>query len=314
MSDLIQKMFAFIFEKEVGFSKQRAIKLASFFNEVDEFLSITEEQLRTNIRSVSGRPAIRLKQDEIDKIIEVSRNSQFDASKSIAENYLSILCTNFTKVQLNMVRNLTLDKVSPNPLLIKSLNLTTPKECVTFNLYALITRSVVTSMGFFVEKLLMSSSDSVEKMKDGWDLLKVTEDNQKHWIQVKSGPNDMDKDQVVYWSQMIQAAENNGDRAYIGITYGKRDNDTVTLGLFRNYLENWESKTLIGRELWDFVADDEEYHKTLFSTLYECGKTVLTNHSFCEEIDKCILRMTEEFISKYGDREEGVQRYVDDIF
>lgn len=314
MSEVFQSMLIFLFEKEVGFSKDRAKKLCVYFNCIDDLKNVTKEQLRRNVTDIRGRPNIKLKDEELEKIIATARCDLIDPDKSVVENYVKLLCRNFTQTQLNLVQNLVFEKVSPNPLLIKSLNLTTPRECVEFNVYAYVTRSIVTSMGFLVEHLLVSSSDDVEKIKNGWDLVKTTSDGKQHFIQVKSGPNDMDKDQVITWNDEIKKAIEKGDNAYIGITYGKRDNDTVTIGLFKRYLENWEQHTLIGRELWDFLSGDPHFHEKLFQTLWECGVSVLKDHSLCEEINRCIDRLTGEFIEKYGDGNRGVQNYIENIF
>ncbi|BBD63722.1 hypothetical protein NIES4072_26220 [Nostoc commune NIES-4072] len=49
------------------------------------------------------------------------------------------------------------------------------------------TRSIVTSMGFFIEDLLLTSSDTVEKApnKSGWDLVKTTSNGEKFWLQIR---------------------------------------------------------------------------------------------------------------------------------
>jgi len=171
-------------------------------------------------------------------------------------------------------------------------------------------------MGFFVEKLLLSSSDTVEKAPrgSGWDLIKQDSKGRRHWIQVKSGPNDMDKDQIVYWSGKIAEKTDEGDPAYIGITYGKRTLETVTLGLMKQLLPDWELKTLIGRELWDFISDDPQYHAKLFDTLRKSAQTVLSRNSICNEIEECVERVLKEFEDKYGQGEDGVSRYLSDIF
>jgi len=124
----------------------------------------------------------------------------------------------------------------------------------------------------------------------------------------------MDKDQIVYWSEKIAEKVNEGDKAYIGMTYGKRTNETVTLGLMKQLLPDWEMKTLVGRELWDFVSDDPTYHTRLFDTLRRSAQQVLQQRSICEEIDNCVERIIGEFTSTYGTGEEGVLKYIESIF
>ena len=215
-----------------------------------------------------------------------------------------------------MVQNLTLGKIHPNPFLIRALNLNTPEEVVRLNVYMTATRSIVTSMGFFIQKLLISCSESAESPpgKSGWDAIKTTSDGEKCWIQVKSGPNDMDKDQIVYWAAKIEEKIQEGDRAYIGIAYGKRTNKTVTLGLLKQILPNSEMITLIGRELWDFVSEDTRYTVNLFEVLRHSASQVLAQSSIDEAIERCSDRIIAEFIGKYGEGSQGVFNYIADIF
>ena len=144
-------------------------------------------------------------------------------------------------------------------------------------------------MGFFIEKLLISCSESAESAPEesGWDAIKTTSDGEKCWIQVKSGPNDMDKDQIVYWAAKIEEKIQEGDRAYIGIAYGKRTNKTVTLGLLKQILPNSEMITLIGRKLWDFVSEDTRYTVNLFEVLRLSASQVLAQSSIAEAIERC---------------------------
>ena len=314
MSEILHEMLAFVLENDAGLTKGKARSVASYFADTESFQDLTREDL-SDIRGVGRRKTVTLTNEEIERVLSVREHGYIDPSKSVPENFLSAISRDFTKRQIDMIRGLTLDNLNPNPFLIKTLNLHTPEEVVKLNVYMVSTRSIVTSMGFFVEKLLLASSETVEKgpRGSGWDLVK-TSNGEKHWIQVKSGPNDMDKDQIVYWSDKIQEKLSQDERAYIGITYGKRSNETVTFGIMKQLLPDWEMKTLIGRELWDFVSDDPEYHERLFDILRESAVAVLITHSICEEIEACVERVIQEFINKYGEGEEGVSNYLTEIF
>lgn len=313
MSELFHEMLAYILENDGGLSKGRARTLASYFVDAEDFCSVEAEDVR-EVKGVSGRRTLKFSADQVDSVVRTARSGLVDPHKTVAENYLGALCRSFTKTQVEMIRGLDLSKLNPNPFLIKSLNLTAPEECVRFNVYALSTRSIVTSMGFAVENFLISSSDGVEKGKKPWDIVKIGPDGERHWIQVKSGPNDMDKDQVLYWSALIEEKLRDGDRAYIGMTYGKRKNETISINHLKTYFSDWGEKTLIGRELWDFVADDPGFHDRLFDVLVSSARAVLSDTSVCEEVDRCIERVTAEFVQKYGDGEEGIDNYIRDIF
>ncbi|KAF5066011.1 Type II restriction endonuclease EcoO109I [anaerobic digester metagenome] len=311
--DLLHEMLAYVLETEGGLSKTRARTLASFFGDIEDFVNVRADEI-ARVEGIGRKNALILKTAEIDQVLSVARAGLVDPESPVNENYLAAICRVFTRTQLRMIRNLSLGDMNPNPFLIKSLNLHTPEEFVRFNVYALATRSIVTSMGFYVEKFLLASSGSVENGVKPWDLKKEDGQGRIHWVQVKSGPNDMDKDQILYWSDLIERKLAEGDRAYIGITYGKRTNNTITLNHMRTYLADWEDKTLIGRELWDFVADDPRFHEKLFDILIDSARAVLSGDSFCKEIDACVMRITHEFIEKYGDGEAGISMYILEIF
>lgn len=316
MSEQLHELLAFVLEKEVGLTASKSRSFASHFAELEEFFNLEAETLRNGISSISGKRALRFTPDEIDRILAFISSGKLSLQLTIAENFLGSICRDFTGRQLVMVENLTLGKIHPNPFLIRALNLDSPEEVVRLNVYMTATRSIVTSMGFFIQKLLISCSESAESPpgKSGWDAIKTTSDGEKCWIQVKSGPNDMDKDQIVYWAAKIEEKINEGDRAYIGIAYGKRTNKTVTLGLLKQILPNSEMITLIGRELWDFVSEDTRYTVNLFEVLRLSASQVLAQSSIAEAIERCSDRLIDEFIEKYGEGSQGVFNYIADIF
>ncbi|MEG4852303.1 PmeII family type II restriction endonuclease [Microcoleus sp. B5-D4] len=316
MSEQLHELLAFVLEKEVGLPARKSQSLAGHFAELEEFINLEAETLRNGISSISGKRALRFTPDEIERILAFISSGQLSLQLTIAENFLASICRDFTGRQLVMVENLTLGKIHPNPFLIRALNLDTPEEVVRLNVYMTATRSIVTSMGLFIQKLLISCSESAEiaPEESGWDAIKTTSDGEKCWIQVKSGPNDMDKDQIVYWAAKIEEKIQEGDRAYIGIAYGKRTNKTVTLGLLKQILPNSEMITLIGRELWDFVSEDTRYTVNLFEVLRQSASQVLAQSSIDEAIEMCSDRLIAEFIGKYGEGSQGVFNYIADIF
>jgi len=306
-----QKLIAVALEVYGGFSESKATKVSYLFNSTEEFLNVTREQL-LSVKTVSGSN-VRLSGDEIDRIIQVSRSGKVRADRDTAQNYISVVTDSFIRRQIENIRNISLEKLNPNPFIAKSLNLNSPRELIEFNVYALAIRSIVTSMGFFVEDLLLSTSDSVEPVKSGWDILKTDQNGTIHYIQVKSGPNDMDKDQIIGWIKMIEEVESQGHRGYIGVTYGRRDSETVTLTLLRRLMDNWEKRTLIGRELWDFLSDDPTFLDRLLETLKETALSVLNTGSILNEIEVAVERVTKEFTDRFGRDEDGVKNYIREI-
>lgn len=308
----VHNLIEFTLLSDGGLNKAVARKVASYFTNVDEFLACTKEQLK-GLRSASGIP-LRVEDADIEKILGVSRSGILSMDLPLIDNYTRALARDFTRRQVENIKSLTLDNLNMNPLLIRSLNLRIPLEVLEFNVNAAVSRSIVTSMGYFVQKLLEVTSENVERLKSGWDLVKHGSDGKNHWIQVKSGTNDMDKDQIVYWLQEIQKVEQKGDHGYIGMTYGQRGNTTVTLSLMRTYLPDMEIRTLVGRELWDFLSGDEQFHVRLFDNLRVSAANILKSGSIQEEIEKKISGLLAEFEERFGVGEEGLAKYIQSIF
>jgi hypothetical protein len=309
----LHEVLAFALQREAGLSKAKATLLAAQFASLEEFLEVEVKTL-AEIRSVTGRQLLLLNQKQLQGIVEFRATGILDATRSTPENWLVLIARDFVRRQARMLEGITLPRLSPNPFLIKCLNLNTPREVVELNVYMFSTRSIVTSMGFFIQSLLISSSDTATQCDTPWDILKTRTDGQRSWIQVKSGPNDMDADQIRYWSALIADKVGLHEDAYIGTTYGKRGTLTVTLGLFKTYLPDWEKRTLIGRELWDFISEDPTYHERVFPLLAEAASRVLGNDSIEFRIQQCVDRVTEEFCTRYGREADAVERYLADIF
>lgn len=305
-----RELISFLLKEEGGYSGKKADRLSSYFGGLKDFAHTSKDAL-SNVKLASGKLAI--KKEDIDRILSVRDMELIDLRKPLPDNFISLIARNFTRRQVSKLQGITLSSLYPNPFLIQSLNLSTPEEVVRLNVYAFATRSIVTSFGSIVENLLEATSETVERGEDGWDLLKTERNGKKHWIQVKSGTNDMDKDQIVYWANKIDEIVKSGDEGYIGMTYGKRDDQTVSLGLIRQYLSGYEKRILVGRELWEFLSEDSELLSRVLDILLEQAISILNGENLIDEVEKSIVRVTKEFVSQYGEGTEGVRRYIGQI-
>lgn len=312
MSEELHEMLAFALENDAGITPARARSIAAHFADLEEFLQAPRLFFMRGFKSVTGKATLNITDDDIDNIQRLQNSPCLDPDTPVRDNYLACIGRHFTRKQLTMIRSLTLPDLIPNPFLISSLGLRTPEEVMRVNVYWRAGRSVVTSMGSFVEDLLLASSATVHDVPTGWDIRKVDQTGQEHLIQVKSGPNDMDADQIRYWAGKIADLERKAEskRGYIGITYGTRDLDTVTLGLLERYLPDSKMKTLIGAELWDFVGDDPHFHQQLCDILRQAAYHVLQKASFADEIEIRVQAIVDEFIDNYGPGEQGVANYI----
>ena len=82
----------------------------------------------------------------------------------------------------------------------------------------------------------------------------------------------------------------------------------------RTYLPDMEVRTLIGRELWDFLSGDATFHERLFDNLRLSAARILGAHSMEEKIRTRIDRVHEEFRERFGDGEAGLEVLISSIF
>lgn len=283
----------------------------------DQYSSLTHFKTASvdflnGLKNAEGNSLIR-PLTPVEQQLLKSIQESIDDNLSIEGNFVKILTSNFIDKQLKMLGDISLDDLNSPPLLCAALKLRTPYELIKYNVYALATRSIVTSMGYLVQNLLLYSSADVydgkgynEGKNVKWDLVVERLDDIRSYIEVKSGPNDLDKGQVKSYRKEIQAVEKLGHKGYIGITYGKREANTVSINLFKQYLDKWEERTLIGTELWDFITKDDNYHMTLTNSIQQIADTILSQQSIIEKIENRVNALVEQFNSKY----ESIDAYL----
>ncbi len=80
----------------------------------------------------------------------------------------------------------------------------------------------------------------------------------------------------------------------------------MSINLFKQYLDKWEERTLIGTELWDFITEDDNYHITLTNSIQQIADTILSQQSIIEKIESRVNALMEQFNSKY----ESIDAYL----
>lgn len=263
-----------------------------------------------SLKDAEGNPLINPLTEKEFKLLN-SIQDDIDTSISLEANFVKILTRSFVEKQKNMLLSMKLSDINSNPLLCCALNLDSSYEFIKYNVYALATRSIVTSMGYLVQKLLLYASPDVHDGKDypdgiktKWDLVVERLNEVKSYIEVKSGPNDLDVGQVKSYRDEIIDVEDKGYKGYIGITYGKKQTSTISIGLFKQYLENWEDRTLVGAELWEFITGKNNYHLELMNSIHTITDVLLTEKSIIAMIDEKINELTDELNKTYGSIEE----------
>ena len=264
---------------------------------IDTFNTFTTED---------GTPCFRaLTQKERNAL--QSLQSMIDPNISIEENFIKLLTKDFIRRQEFAISNITLEGLNANPLLCKALKLNTPEEFVKFYTYSAISRSIVTSMGFLVQDLMLYSNTNVFDGKNypatygtKWDVVIEKLNGTKSYIEVKSGPNDLDKTQILAYDKAINLVLQHGEEAYLGISYGKKEGQYVSTSILETYMADWREKTLIGAELWDYISDNPEYHNVLMNTIHDTAESYLGDISLVQCIDNKISSLVDDFNRLYN--------------
>lgn len=307
-SDNSEEAFEFLLhliKKEATINKGKAAALAGQFSSLGSFKQT--DFLTKKFQRMDG---IELKfNGEQRQRIENLKKYIFE-NLEVRENWIRYLAANFVETQLENIGNLSLETMNMNPFLIRALKLSTPDEVIRFNVYQTATRSIVTSMGFTIEMMVGHSGARMGEKGEWYDVVKEI-DSLTYWIQVKSGPNDVDKDQVKHFSLEFDKTESKKNNlARLGITYGKRNLNTISMNHIKSYLNKWKERLLVGRELWDFVSSEKNYHSRVLKWIDEVSASLLHGKSIEQEIESSIKKITSDFESKYGKGKAGVDKYV----
>ncbi|MCU0444190.1 MAG: hypothetical protein MUE85_04675 [Microscillaceae bacterium] len=192
IKELIKKGFSMHNEGISAVFKSKIEIFSSHFGSIDSFLRAKREDFEKLI-FVIDNPHIKLTDKDYEKIKAFQTNGYLDPKLSIQQNFVKILTTDFINKQLLMIENLDLKTLNVNPILAGALNLNNETDLIRYYVYQAISRSVVTSVGFFVQKLIIYSNEYVYDGKDEelgeqtkWDAVVEKFAEVKAYLEIKS--------------------------------------------------------------------------------------------------------------------------------
>lgn len=277
-----------------GIGPSKAGAIAEEFDSYDEFRKATEK----DFREIKTRKENRILNDEQVKEV-IAAKGIIPEGLGVRETWLFKLSYDFIHSQVEMLLNLDLDNIDINPLLMEALDLDEPKEILSFTVYQTVTRSVVTAWGTCVEKMVkyVGCEDNDSKIKalkgKNFDLKKCL-GKDEYYVQIKSGPNTMNVGMVESLNETI-AKLPAGKKAFLGMTYGTRDRISVQI---MGNLKDPDTQTKVGRELWDFVAEEKGYYKKVIDVVSDSTKGILSE-SFIDMMHKRIDTLVQQWKKKY---------------
>ncbi|MGB9615260.1 MAG: PmeII family type II restriction endonuclease [Fervidobacterium sp.] len=206
-----------------------------------------------------------------------------------------------------------IEKGGVNPYMAKALGMKTVDEVVEFFVSRRVERSLGTSFGNVLDdviRILLGGLKGKELVSQygkwirWWDAVLP---DKGIVISVKSGPADMDKDQVLYFAQRAKEAEAKGFRPFLVFAYGKR-----AFPVIENYLQEEgfapEKYLRIGKAVFEEFLTSSAYYKTALKVFSAAGEEA---GDIFELIEEKIRALTEELKKRYND---DVNRMIEDMF
>ena len=282
-------LIKYICEKVNGIGEKTADRIAGFMEE-DLLNFYKNTDLLSNFVSSKGKRF--LKDNQIEKIKEKINEYILNPTIEINSLWISVLIKDFVENSINELRNTTLEKLLINPFLVKAFGFDDHKEVVSFYFYQKITRSVVTSWGFTVEGLLLCSGAEKTEVT-GFDM-QVARNDKFFLLQIKSSPNTMSIEQVRQLNTHIKNIKNKiKNIPVLGMTYGTREQIN---GQIQSTLIDYSNSTKVGKELWDFIANEQGYCMKLLNLIDEITKS--SHFKFSHELEekkKLLTHLTQKF-------------------
>ncbi len=286
----------YICEKVEGIGAKTADRIAGFMEDILNFYEDTNKL--SNFVSVNGKRFV--KDQQIIKIKEKISEYILNPKMDINDIWISVLIKDFVKTSISELRSTTLEKLLINPFLVKAFGFDDHKEVVSFYFYQKITRSVVTSWGFTVEGLLLCSGAEKTDMP-GFDM-KVEIENKVFQLQIKSSPNTMSIEQVRQLNAHINNIKNKiKNRPVLGMTYGTREQIS---GQIKSTLTDYPKSTKVGKELWDFIANEEGYCMKLLDLIDEISGS--SRFLFSKELEEKKNLLIKDWESNFGTGKKSI--------
>jgi len=296
-----ENIIIYLCQKVEGIGEKTAIRIAGYMEDFTNFYENTDRL--SKFKTDKGKPV--LTSNQITEIKNILKEYNLDKNKSINELWISTLIRDFVKNSIKELQNTTLENLLINPFLVKAFGFDDHKEVVTFYFYQKITRSIVTSWGFAVEGLLLCSG-AVKSEITGFDM-KVPRDNKAYHFQIKSSPNTMSIEQVRQLNTHIQNIKNKlNNIPMLGMTYGTRRQINSQI---QSTLIGYPQTTMVGRELWDFIASEDGYCQKMLNWIDEIMNLEPTK--FSEELEKKKRLLINDWEDKFGTGRSSIEKVLE---
>lgn len=222
--------------------------------------------------------------------------------KDETEKHLAKFLTRSVEIIKELSAEKMIKESAINPLLAKALGFHDFESLTRFYVYQRIGRSLVTSFGSRMEEFVKTIIGG--ERGEWWDVVKKTP-SVEYYISVKSGPRDMNKDQVMEFSRRAKAIMQKSPKAHplIAMTYGKEAWPIITDTLRKEGLDP-DKHTAVGKNLYKLLTGDQYRYKKLLDLITEVETKVIGRETVLEVLEKKVKEITKDFKKKYKNVDE----------
>lgn len=184
-----------------------------------------------------------------------------------------------------------------NPILAKALGFKDFDSLSRFYVYQRIGRSLVTSFGMRMEKLVELVIDG--EKGEWWDVVKNSR-KANYYVSVKSGPRDMNKDQTVEFSRRARKImkEDSHAHPFIAMGYGKKAWPIITDTLRKEGLDP-KKHSYVGKELYAFLSGEKNYYLRLLDFVVNAESEAIKGKTILKLIDEKVVEICRDFNARY---------------
>lgn len=298
-----------LFREIKGIGKKTASQLINLRDKFSEFGVIKLDELHR-----VGFLDAEKKRKILDKLVKV------DFSQPIETLYIEKILKEFLDSRYRSIKDLRLEELEINVLLIKALGFTTAEDTIEFYLYQRVTRGAVTSWG---QKALedlcrvagakkIPESENVAVSGKRFDL-KKEKDGTTYYVQLKSGPNTMNIGMIDSLNTMIQRIEEKHTSAMgiLGMTYGTESQISSQI---RGKLDDFERRAYIGEKFWELLSGEEKYYRKLINLIDQLSRQYIEEYenTFLQLVRMKRDQLLEEWKEEYGSSgEEGLKLFME---
>lgn len=242
-----------------------------------------------NLKNLLPYSLLKRKMTETEERLETARK---EINKSLTK-----VSKNISSISLD-----TLEEGTMNPYLIKGVGLTI-NEAIEFYVWQRAGRSITTSFGSIIEKSIRILSGA--KKSKWWDIETVNNE----YASIKSGPRDMDKDQVEHFpdrAKKLKKIKRNATPLII-LAYGKTPFGVMTQTL-KNEGLNPDKIIVMGlRKVFKKLCNDPSLADKLIKILEHEYIQIFGKNSLYSVIKSKISELESEANKKYNNIDDLVE-------